>query len=200
LSDDEIKFHDPNLVETENVTDKHYILCYFKVPGFSLADKKWCWFMLDYIQAVDFDETAFDALILPDKQKRLIRALATKHTLREDSFDDVIKEKGKGCIFLLHGPPGVGKTATAESVADTTKQPLFVLTPSDLGSDLALIEDKLKTVFKLTARWNAILLIDEADVFLERRSSHDLSLNGVVPSKFPIFVASSESYSNLPVI
>jgi DNA polymerase III delta prime subunit len=28
-------------------------------------------------------------------------------------FDDMIKGKGKGMVFLLHGEPGVGKTLTA---------------------------------------------------------------------------------------
>jgi len=37
----------------------------------------------------------------------------------KNTFDDVIQGKGKGIIMLLSGPPGVGKTLTAESGALT---------------------------------------------------------------------------------
>jgi hypothetical protein len=38
----------------------------------------------------------------------------------------------------------------------------------------------LLEALRLAAHWNAIVLIDEADVFLEQRSSHDLTRNGLV--------------------
>lgn len=42
--------------------------------------------------------------------------------------DDLVRGKGKGVILLLHGVPGVGKTSTAECVAEYTGRPLFALT------------------------------------------------------------------------
>ncbi|KKK27325.1 hypothetical protein ARAM_000455 [Aspergillus rambellii] len=59
----------------------------------------------------------------PRNQVRLVRALAKQQTQSNDQFDDLITNKGKGCMFLLHGPPGVGKTATVESIADEIKRP-----------------------------------------------------------------------------
>jgi len=38
-------------------------------------------------------------------------------------------------IMLLSGPPGVGKTLTAESVAETLKVPLYMMSAGDLGLD-----------------------------------------------------------------
>ena len=35
---------------------------------------------------------------------------------------DFIQSKGEGQIFLLHGPPGVGKTNTAECIAELTSR------------------------------------------------------------------------------
>lgn len=35
----------------------------------------------------------------------------------------------------------------------------------------------------MTTRWNAVLLLDESDVFLEQRSIDDLERNRVVSSK-----------------
>lgn len=43
------------------------------------------------------------------------------------SFDDVVAGKGRGIILLLCGPPGVGKTLTAESVAEEMKVPLYMM-------------------------------------------------------------------------
>ncbi|KAI8305743.1 ATPase [Colletotrichum sp. SAR11_59] len=90
---------------------------------------------------------------------------------------DIIKGKGKGLVILLHGPPGVGKTLTAESVAQLAGKPLFSVGVSDIGLKPAEVEQNLEALFELAANWRAVLLFDEADVFLESRSSHTSDLN-----------------------
>jgi SpoVK/Ycf46/Vps4 family AAA+-type ATPase len=142
--------------------------------------------MVDYIDDIQFDENAFDTLLLPAGQRRLVRALARQHALGQDSFDDMIKKKGKGCIFLLHGPPGVGKTATVEGIADNIRRPMYVMMSGDLGSDLKAVETNFNKALKLVTKWKAIILIDEADVFLEKRSSHDLARNSLVSSNLAL--------------
>lgn len=42
------------------------------------------------------------------------------------------------------------------------------------------MDHHLKNVFQLATAWKAIVLIDEADVFLEQRSMHDLERNAMV--------------------
>jgi SpoVK/Ycf46/Vps4 family AAA+-type ATPase len=42
------------------------------------------------------------------------------------------------------------------------------------------MELQLTQVFQIASHWDAILLLDEADVFLERRSSQDLVHNALV--------------------
>ena len=42
------------------------------------------------------------------------------------------------------------------------------------------IESKLVNWFALAERWKAILLLDEADIFLERRATRDIQRNGIV--------------------
>lgn len=95
-------------------------------------------------------------------------------------FDDVIEGKGRGIIILLCGPPGVGKTLTAESVAEEMKVPLYMMSAGDLGLDPRSVESKLQGILDMCTRWNAILLLDEADVFLEERSLHELERNKLV--------------------
>lgn len=40
----------------------------------------------------------------------------------------------EGTIFLLHGPPGVGKTLTAEAIAELLHKPLYVVSMGELGT------------------------------------------------------------------
>lgn len=45
------------------------------------------------------------------------------------------------------------------------------------------VEQKLNDIFKLAKRWNAIVLVDEADVILAKRSTEELERNSVVAGK-----------------
>lgn len=59
-----------------------------------------------------------------------------------------------------------------------------MLTSSDIGTDPVEVEDTLTTHFRRAKSWDAILLIDEADVFLEKRSTADLIRNSLVAGIF----------------
>lgn len=170
-------------IDADAVTEEDYVRSHYQVPGFALLEKRWGWFRIDQISDVDWDDEAFNFLMLPSGQKRIVRALTRQHTSQNDSFDDLIKGKGRGCVFLLHGAPGIGKTFTVESVADKIKRPLYVMMSDEFGSNIEVVERNLRRVLKLVTTWKAVLLIDEADVFLEKRSSQDLTRNGLVSSK-----------------
>jgi hypothetical protein len=51
---------------------------------------------------------------------------------------------------------------------------------SELGTSTVSVEKGLSDAIHLATTWNAVILIDEADVFLEQRSAHDLERNGLV--------------------
>ncbi|RDW79457.1 hypothetical protein BP6252_04095 [Coleophoma cylindrospora] len=160
------------------ITTEDYMICDFQIPGFSLFDKTWCWFAVEIIEPVEFNSDAFGTLLLPPKQKKLLHALVKSHG--SDDFDDMIKGKGKGLVFVLHGEPGVGKTFTAESIADHVQRPLYILNSGDLGVSPESVEENLTSALALATFWGAIVLIDEADVFLEQRTIHDLTRNCLV--------------------
>ncbi|OCT48422.1 hypothetical protein CLCR_04453 [Cladophialophora carrionii] len=69
--------------------------------------------------------------------------------------------------MLPSGRPGVGKTLTGESVAEDMRVPVYQVRTSagDLGTDPSSIELSLNLVMDRASRWNAILPLDEADVF-----------------------------------
>lgn len=56
----------------------------------------------------------------------------------------------------------------------------MVLTSSDIGTEPRDVESNLTANFKRAMNWGAVLLIDEADVFMERRTTSDLTRNSLV--------------------
>lgn len=68
--------------------------------------------------------------------------------------------------------------------------PLYMLSAGDLGLDPSGIEESLNLVLDMVSKWNAVLLLDEADVFLEARSSNDLERNKMVSIFLRVLVSS----------
>jgi hypothetical protein len=174
-------------------SDDNYIICDRKISGFSLTDKRWCAFNLDLIQSVEYSGSAFNALLLPTELKATLLSLVEVHTNKHLQFGDLVQDKGKGMIFLLHGEPGTGKTLTAESICDYVERPLYPLRSGDLGISAESLEASLTEAFELGERWNAIILLDEADVFLEIRRRNELLRNSLVA----VFLRALEYYEGI---
>lgn len=104
--------------------------------------------------------------MLPEYQKQLIEILVQRDRAE---MKDIISGKAGGSIVLASGEPGTGKTLTAEVFAETIKRPLYVVASSQLGTDPGELEEELKKVLDRASRLNAIMLIDEADVFIHER-------------------------------
>lgn len=175
------------------LTPYYQMLARSRTRGYSLKRKEWLEFYVEQVDEIKWNKDAFERLVLPDDQKELIMAFSESQLDGGDTFDDVISGKGKGIICLLSGPPGVGKTLTAEAVAENLRVPLHTLSSGDLGSKPWEVEQGLSQILELVARWNAILLLDECDVFLEARSTHDLERNKVVS----IFLRTLEYYEGI---
>jgi SpoVK/Ycf46/Vps4 family AAA+-type ATPase len=133
-------------------------------------------------------------LIITNGYKEIVTGLVALHFENkaiERDFDmpvghqtmDIIQGKGRGLVILLHGVPGVGKTATAEAVASRYEKPLFSITCGDLGLQPKDVEDSLNGIFRLAHLWDCVLLLDEADVFLTQRSRLDIGRNALVSGK-----------------
>lgn len=193
---------DPNVIA--KVDEDEYFMCWPTLPGFSFRTHRWGQLFVEQITDIIFDEQAFTQLVLPAEKKAMIAALVEDHRIdlanrnkrenavlststetkevrkKNQQFVDLITGKGGGCIFLLHGPPGVGKTLTAEAVSEHLRIPLYTVNVSELGCTPTALENQLKIILDLAATWGCAILLDEADIFLERRSKHDIVRNAMV--------------------
>ncbi|KAM5344895.1 hypothetical protein ACJ41O_010757 [Fusarium nematophilum] len=179
--------------ERPPLTEEQLLMTYPMVRGYALKNKRWMEFFIDDVTEVKFNDKAFDSLVLPEDQKELILAFAQSQVKYKNVFDDVISGKGKGIIMLLSGGPGIGKTLTAESVAEEMKVPLYIMSAGDLGSEAYEVENNLGRILEMVANWNAVLLLDECDVFLEARCANDIARNRIVS----IFLRTLEYYEGI---
>jgi hypothetical protein len=197
------------------MTEEDYLICTDDVAGYSLDEKRWGFFKVDFIHNIDFDQGAFDQLKIHPQSKLLISSFIVHWILeRETPIDNFIKDKGKGMVFLLHGEPGVGKTLAAgkcrpeiemttkhrpktnstikESIVEHFRKPLLRVDLGRFGTNAVAVEAGLSKVFKYAERWQAVCLLDEADVFLEQRRNNNLARNNIVSGQ--------AYYSPLPIL
>lgn len=169
------------------------------IPAFILAERRWGMLKLDDLKEVKPDREAFKYLVLDDDIKLTVKSLIGKFASSDGKVspwpNDFVKNKGEGRIFLLHGSPGVGKTCTAECVAELTHRPLLSLTSGDISTSMSAssVERNLNYFLQLGERWGALVLLDEADVYLEERRTKDLHRNGLVS----IFLRALEYYKGV---
>ena len=123
-----------------------------------------------------YDDTVDQKLILPDDVKDFLTVLI-EHS--KNKFEDIVGGKEGGTIVLIEGTPGIGKTLTAEVYSEKMHRPLYKVQSSQLGITAEKVEEQLKEVLKRADRWGAILLIDEADVYIHERGN-DIRQNAIV--------------------
>ncbi|PQE33385.1 AAA family ATPase protein [Rutstroemia sp. NJR-2017a WRK4] len=158
------------------------------IPGYDLRSKKW----------------VFRYLVVDSETKKLIQALVIRQIANE-----YYRQKGKRAHntnplpqaatpfpILLHGGPGTGKTFTAESVAEMAEKPLFRVTCGDIGTKPEEVEKYLESVLHLGKTWRCVVLIDEAEVFLEQMSLDNLERNALVS----VFLRVLEYYEGILIL
>ncbi|MEY5099091.1 MAG: hypothetical protein RJA36_1810 [Pseudomonadota bacterium] len=92
---------------------------------------------------------------------------------------EALRARGHGTL-CFHGPPGSGKTALAEHLAQALHRPLMIRQASDLMSKfVGETEQQMAAMFAEAEAEQAVLLLDEADSFLlDRRDAqrhHEVS-------------------------
>jgi len=161
------------------------ILLHCRVFAYVFQERKFAQLDASRLKSSERNFDALDSLKIPAATKELIQGSVRGHFLLKEAEGpkgdevmslDVIQGKGTGLFILLHGVPGVGKTATAEAVAQANGKPLFKITCGDIGLTPVQVETSLRAIFRLASIWDCILLMDEVDTFFSQRSKGDSSI------------------------
>ena len=128
----------------------------------------------------------WDDLVLPEKQKRLLKQVALCLRQRAKVYDKwgfaSKGTRGLGITALFAGPSGTGKTMAGEVLANELRLDLYVIDLSQVVSKyIGETEKNLRRVFDAAEDGGAILFFDEADALFGKRSevkdSHDRYAN-----------------------
>lgn len=172
----------------EEETEEAVVPLHPIVPVFDLRRQMRLRVHVGNLEPYLYDTGLGDKLVLPEDSRRLVSMLLS----HKGGFRDIIAGKGGGSIILCAGTPGTGKTLTAEVYAEVDQRPLFTVQCSQLGLDPDELEKHLLIAFRRAKRWNAILLLDEADVYVAQRGSN-LQQNAIVG----VFLRVLEYYSGV---
>ncbi|KAH7150680.1 hypothetical protein DER46DRAFT_628650 [Fusarium sp. MPI-SDFR-AT-0072] len=120
----------------------NFLICGSTVPGFCLGSKKFLEFAVANISDITWMPSSYDDVKIPDAQKKAIWALT--HTYFSGDTENGLEDivQGKG-------------------------RGINFLLYGPPG-----VENILTNTFKIAGRWKAILLLDEADVFVSQRSDN----------------------------
>ncbi|MCI4677104.1 ATP-binding protein [Rhodoblastus acidophilus] len=143
---------------------------------FHLDLHHYVWAHVEDIEPYVYQPDLKQKLVLPEEQTDLIDILTAEMDVL---MDDIVAGKSGGTTVLCAGPPGVGKTLTAEVYSEIVKRPLYRVHSGQLGLNVAAMETSLKEALLRAQRWGAVMLIDEADVYIKRRQD-DMTMNAVV--------------------
>ena len=85
---------------------------------------------MNHVAPIEWNDEAFAGLVFPGERKTLLRSLIEAHgrlaSSRAGGFDDFVRGKGQGLVINLFGPPGVGKTLSAEATSEHLRRPLYI--------------------------------------------------------------------------
>jgi hypothetical protein len=164
--------------EDDEIEDPIPVPQHPEVLGFSLHLRHHN-YVLTYVTNIEeypWNDKIEDCLVLPKEDKRLIRLLVEATGKK---MSDIVSGKSGGVIVLSSGFPGTGKTLTAEVTSELLKKALYNVQCAQLGIGVGAIEENLETILTRATRWGALLLIDEADVYVRSRGK-DIEQNAIV--------------------
>ncbi|WP_036259332.1 ATP-binding protein [Methylocapsa aurea] len=143
---------------------------------FHLELHHYIWVHVDDMELYEYQPQLKEKLVLPQEQTDLIDILTAEMDVL---MDDIVAGKSGGTTVLCAGPAGVGKTLTAEVYSEIIRRPLYRVHSGQLGLNVAQMEQALKDVLTRAQRWGAVMLIDEADVYIKKRDDN-IATNAVV--------------------
>jgi len=154
--------------------DRIPLHCYLHL--FHLDLHRNMWVHVQHLEDYRYRPGLRDKLVLPQAHRDLIDILTAD---RNFLMQDIVEGKSGGTTILCKGAPGLGKTLTAEVYAEVVGKPLYRVHSGQLGVTAGSVEANLGKILQRAARWDSVLLLDEADVYIRQRDN-DLQHNAIV--------------------
>lgn len=173
---DEELFESCDILDVETTNQEGLVPVHPLVRAFDLATQDFYFVNSDAMEPYVYDKTLGEKLVLPQSHRDLLDVLTSDIDL---FVDDFIEGKNAGNIVLCKGQPGVGKTLTAEVYSELIEKPLYCVKTGTLGTNVTGIAEGIKETLDRARRWNCVLLLDEADVFVMTRGNN-LDQNAIV--------------------
>jgi len=171
---------EPDLENEDAHDDRHqgneWHLPFVRV--FSLKHKGYIYVDVESMKEHVYHRDGRNKIVLPKKMFTALDSIFNAQ--RENIFGDLFHGRHGGIVVMANGPSGVGKTLTAEVFAEFQERPLYSIEMSEIGTSVTSVEENLQKIFARAKKWNAVLLFDEADIFLSEREASDLERSAIV--------------------
>ncbi|GKZ38850.1 hypothetical protein AbraIFM66950_011373, partial [Aspergillus brasiliensis] len=164
------------------------------IDAYLLPELRWSVVEVDKIHEVVADESrSFNNLMIDDGTRQILRGLVKGQEAFDSDFtNDIGRPLAMGTTVLLHGPPGCGKTFSVECLAETIMRPLLRLTHASLGESVHDLVKSLEEAFRLSDRWDCIILFDDVNSLFSPRKD-DMSQN----IRITLFMQLTETHNGL---
>ena len=141
-------------------------------------------------------------IVLSDKQHRLIEqtiSQITHHKLIFDEWEFGKRYKTNGGVTILFtGPSGTGKTITAEAIAKELNKKLYIVNyPQVVSKWFGELEKNMAEVFKKAKEDDGVLLFDEADALLSKRTTDSTSVSSSLNRAVNIALQETEKFNGI---
>ncbi|KAJ7929128.1 hypothetical protein B0H13DRAFT_2228733 [Mycena leptocephala] len=130
------------------------MICTPIVLKFCFGVKMWGACIRVFVKGIDWSDEAFNSLVLGSM---LIHSLFKSHTAHAAMFDDIVN-----------------------GLIEMTRRPFYSVSAGELGTEPKELDERLPLILEIAQTWDAVLLLDEAEVFLQQRSTTDVTRNALV--------------------
>jgi AAA+ superfamily predicted ATPase len=150
-------------------------------------------------------KTTWDDLILPQDSTQILHQIIATIRQRSKVYEEWgmggNTRRGMGITALFYGPPGTGKTTAAEIIARELQLDLYRVDLSQVVSKyIGETEKNLSKVFDSAETSGAVLLFDEADSMIGKRTDVKDSKDRYANQEVSYLLQRMEAYSGLAVM
>ncbi|KAF3009105.1 hypothetical protein E8E14_009766 [Neopestalotiopsis sp. 37M] len=166
--------------------DEHALLfCPPKLWAFSLQFKTWNMIPHHHLKEIEKQDAPFEEELYMDSvRKDSLREIVSSYfqSGRSNSDNQPTTRKDRGLKILLIGNSGTGKTFTAECLSRKFGVALYIVTTGDLGVEPNMFDQKLHETFTRAANWNAMVLLDDVDLYACERVGYNHEQSALLPT------------------